>query len=206
MSSTADGAAAGPDGAPGAGAVQSATPRRDRSHWLYIAVIIAVVLGALVGGFFPETGVALKPVGDGFVDLIQMMISPVIFCTIVLGIGSIAKAATVGRVGLLALVYFIGMSTFALAIGLVVGNLINPGSGLDVDTTYDAPEGSEGGTVGFLLDLIPTTLVSPLTGDSVLSTLFVALLVGTVLLVGLLNYVPALALGPVVEHLMLWKS
>ena len=152
--------------------------RRDKTHFLYIAVIAAVVLGALVGGFFPEVGRSLKPLGTAFVELIKMMISPVIFCTIVLGIGSVRKAAQVGRVGGLALAYFLTMSTFALAIGLVVGNLIDPGSGLEVDTAYEAPEGKEGGTVGFLLDLIPTTLVSPLTGDSVLSTLFVALLVG----------------------------
>ena len=154
------------------------TQRRDRTHFLYIAVIAAVVAGALVGGFFPELGKALKPLGTGFVNLIKMMISPVIFCTIVLGIGSVRKAAQVGRVGGLALAYFLTMSTFALAIGLVVGNLIQPGAGLVASTTYTAPEAAEGGTVGFLLDLIPTTLVSPLTGESVLSTLFVALLIG----------------------------
>jgi aerobic C4-dicarboxylate transport protein len=119
---------------PAAAAVTSR--RHDRSHWLYIAVIAAVVLGVAVGGLFPETGKALKPLGTGFVSLIKMMISPVIFCTIVLGIGSVRKAASVGKVGGLALGYFIGMSTFALAIGLVVGNLIQPGGGLSVDSTY----------------------------------------------------------------------
>ena len=129
-------------------------------------------------GGFPDLGVALKPLGEAFVDLIKMMISPVIFCTIVLGIGSVRQAAQVGRVGGLALGYFITMSTFALAIGLVVGNLVQPGSTLEVDGSYEAPEGESGGTTGFLLDLIPTTLVSPLVEESVLSTLFVALLVG----------------------------
>ncbi len=152
--------------------------RRDRTHFLYIAVIVAVVAGALVGGLFPDLGKALKPLGDAFVNLIKMMISPVIFCTIVLGIGSVRQAAKVGRVGGLALGYFITMSTFALAIGLVVGNLIQPGSGLNVTTTYKPPAAPEGGTVGFLLHLIPTTLVSPLVSESVLSTLFVALLIG----------------------------
>ncbi len=163
------------------GAPQVSTPaptRKDRTHLLYIAVIAAVVLGALVGGFFPDLGVALKPLGEAFVNLIKMMISPVIFCTIVLGIGSVRQAAQVGRVGGLALGYFITMSTFALAIGLVVGNLVQPGSSLEVDGSYEAPEGESGGTTGFLLDLIPTTLVSPLVEESVLSTLFVALLVG----------------------------
>ncbi|WP_275004288.1 cation:dicarboxylate symporter family transporter [Promicromonospora iranensis] len=156
------------------------TPRRrlDKSHYLYIAVIVAVVAGVIVGLASPATGVALKPLGEGFVDLIKMMISPVIFCTIVLGIGSIAKAATVGRVGGLALLYFLVMSTFALVIGLVVGNLLHPGEGLSITgTTYEA-EGEASSLVDFVLGIIPTTLVSPLTGESVLQTLFVALLVG----------------------------
>ncbi|MEU4363185.1 cation:dicarboxylase symporter family transporter [Promicromonospora sp. NPDC023987] len=156
------------------------TPRRrlDKSHYLYIAVIVAVVAGVIVGLASPDTGVALKPLGTGFVALIKMMISPVIFCTIVLGIGSIAKAATVGRVGGLALLYFLAMSTFALVIGLVVGNVLHPGQGLSIaDASYEA-EGEAETLVDFALGIIPTTLVSPLTGDSVLQTLFVALLVG----------------------------
>jgi len=151
--------------------------RRDRSHWLYIAVIAAVVLGALVGGFFPDAGSSLSVLGEAFVRLITMMISPVIFCTIVLGIGSVRAAATVGKVGVLALVYFVAMSTFALAIGLVVGNFVHPGDGLQVQGTYEPPAG-EAEEGGFLLNLIPTTLVSPLVQEQVLSTLFVALLVG----------------------------
>lgn len=156
------------------------TPRRrfDRSHYLYLAVIVAVVAGVIVGLASPGTAVMLKPLGTGFVALIKMMISPVIFCTIVLGIGSIAKAATVGRVGGLALLYFLVMSTFALVIGLVVGNVLHPGQGLSVaGASYEA-EGEAESLVDFALGIIPTTLVSPLTGDSVLQTLFVALLVG----------------------------
>ena len=104
----------------------------DKSHYLYIAVIAAVSSGPW-WLLFPEFAKSLKPLGDGFIKLIKMMIGPVIFCTIVLGIGSIAKAATVGKVGGLALGYFMVMSTFALAIGLVVGNLIHPGEGLKLD-------------------------------------------------------------------------
>ena len=153
-------------------------PKRDRTHYLYIAVIIAVVLGAAVGIIAPDLGVALKPIGSGFVDLIKMMISPIIFCTIVLGIGAIKQAAKVGKVGGLALGYFLIMSTFALAIGLVVGNLVQPGAGLDL-AAGEAPETTEAeSTTEFLLGIIPETLVSPLVGDSVLQTLFVALLVG----------------------------
>ena len=92
--------------------------KKDRTHWLYISVIIAVGLGIAVGLVFPEVGKALKPLGTGFVNLIKMMIAPVIFCTIVLGIGAIRQAAQVGRIGGLALGYFIAMSTVALAIGL----------------------------------------------------------------------------------------
>ncbi|MBG6217999.1 aerobic C4-dicarboxylate transport protein [Arthrobacter sp. CAN_A6] len=161
----------------------SATPRKkvDKTHYLYIAVIAAVILGAILGLVAPELAIALKPLGTGFIALIKMMIAPIIFCTIVLGIGSIAKAATVGKVGGLALGYFMLMSTFALAIGLVVGNLIDPGEGLDIGaSTYEAPATDEAadGTVGFLLGIIPTTLLSALTGPSILQTLFVALLVG----------------------------
>ncbi|MCC9175113.1 cation:dicarboxylate symporter family transporter [Arthrobacter sp. zg-Y179] len=155
--------------------------KRDRTHFLYIAVIAAVVLGAVLGLLAPEFAKSLKPLGTGFINLIKMMIAPVIFCTIVLGIGSIAKAATVGKVGGLALGYFIIMSTFALAIGLVVGNLIHPGEGLDLEASSGAapaaPEEGEGMT-GFLLSIIPTTLLASLTGESILQTLFVALLVG----------------------------
>jgi aerobic C4-dicarboxylate transport protein len=154
-------------------------PKKDRTHYLYIAVIVAVVLGVLVGYFFPDFGKSLKPLGDGFVNLIKMMISPVIFCTIVLGVGAIRAAATVGKVGGLALAYFLTMSTVALAIGLVVGNIVQPGEGLDLagaTGAYEAPEAES--TTEFLLGIIPTTLFSPLVSDSVLSTLFVALLVG----------------------------
>src|ERR1700752_2904462 len=104
--------------------------RRDRTHWLYIAVIVAVLARIAVGIVAPEVGKDVGFLGTMFVSLIKMMIAPVIFCTIVLGIGSGRKAATVGKVGGLAFVYFLVMSTFALAIGLVVGNLIHPGSGM----------------------------------------------------------------------------
>ncbi|MET0589687.1 MAG: cation:dicarboxylase symporter family transporter [Naasia sp.] len=150
----------------------------DKNHYLYLSVIVAVIAGATVGLVAPEAGVALKPLGDGFVSLIRMMIAPVIFCTIVIGVGSIAKAATVGKIGGLALGYFIVMSTFALAIGLVVGNLLHPGEGLDISGTTFEVEAEPKTTTEFLLGIIPTTLLSPLTGESVLQVLFVALLVG----------------------------
>jgi aerobic C4-dicarboxylate transport protein len=152
--------------------------RRDRTRYLYLAVIVAVLAGILVGLVAPDVGKSLKPLGTGFVNLIKMMISPIIFCTIVLGIGSVRQAAKVGKVGGLALGYFLIMSTVALAIGLLVGNLLHPGSGLDL-TAGKVPDTSKSeGTVDFLLGIIPTTLFSALTNSQVLQTLLVALLVG----------------------------
>src|SRR3954466_6955003 len=114
--------------------VSAPTPqrRRDRTHWLYLAVIAAVALGIAVGLVFPEFATSLKWLGTAFVGLIKMLIAPVIFCTIVLGIGSIRQAAKVGKVGGLALGYFLITTTVALAVGLVVGNLLHPGSGLQL--------------------------------------------------------------------------
>jgi aerobic C4-dicarboxylate transport protein len=152
--------------------------KKDRSHYLYVAVIVAVIAGIVVGLVAPDVGKALKPLGTGFVNLIKMMISPVIFCTIVLGVGSIRQAAKVGKVGGLALLYFIAMSTFALFVGLLVGNILQPGAGLHMSAGAQAPGSKAASTTEFLIGIIPTTLVSPLVGDMVLQTLFVALLIG----------------------------
>ncbi len=162
----------------------TAKVKRDRTHWLYIAVIIAVVAGVIVGLVAPEVGKDVGVLGTMFVSLIKMMIAPVIFCTIVLGIGSVRKAATVGKVGGLAFVYFLAMSTVALAIGLLVGNLIQPGEGLNITATASkgaalAEKAHEsGGTMAFIEGIIPTSLLSSLTEGNVLQALFVALLVG----------------------------
>ena len=158
--------------------------RRDRTHWLYIAVIVAVVAGVIVGLLAPEVGKSVGILGTMFVSLIKMMIVPVIFCTIVLGIGKVRAAATVGKVGGLAFVYFLVMSTVALAIGLVVGNLLSPGTGLNLSATSDkgaalAETAHEaGGLMDFIEGIIPTSLFSSLTAGNVLQALFVALLVG----------------------------
>jgi aerobic C4-dicarboxylate transport protein len=170
-------AASNPQTAPAAPA------KRDRTHFLYIAVIVAVLLGIAVGFIAPGVAEQLKPLGTGFVNLIKMMITPIIFCTIVTGVGSIRSAAKVGKLGGLALTYFIAMSFVALAIGLVVGNILHPGAGMHLtDATKDvghtqAATASEG-LVDFLLGIIPTTLASAFTEGVVLQTLFVALLVG----------------------------
>lgn len=159
------------------------TARADRTRWLYLAVIVAVGLGVAVGLIAPAAASQLKPLGTGFIALVKMLISPIIFCTIVLGIGSVRQAARVGRIGGLALGYFLTMSTFALAIGLVVGNLIKPGTGLDLTTEVaglgkGAVPAEAGTAVEFLLEIIPKTLLSALTEGSVLQTLVLALLVG----------------------------
>jgi aerobic C4-dicarboxylate transport protein len=164
---------------------RTAGQRRDRTHWLYVAVIVAVVAGVVVGLIAPGVGTDLSVLGTMFVNLIKMMIAPVIFCTVVLGIGSVAKAVTVGRIGGLAFGYFMVMSTFALAIGLVVGNLLHPGDGLKL-TESMAAKGTQlaeksqasGGVVDFVTEIIPKTLFSALTTGNVLQALFVALLVG----------------------------
>ena len=160
-----------------------AAATRDRTHYLYLAVVGAVGLGILLGFAAPGVAVELKPLGTGFVDLIKMMISPIIFCTIVLGVGSVRKAAKVGAVGGLSLGYFLVMSTMALGIGLVVGNILEPGSTLHLtDATRDAGAQQAGGdsmtTAEFLLHMIPTTMMSAFTEGDIIQTLLIALLVG----------------------------
>ncbi|MBX5482159.1 MAG: cation:dicarboxylase symporter family transporter [Myxococcaceae bacterium] len=154
-------------------------PRRDRSHYLYVSVLVAAALGVGVGFVAPEFAQSLKPLGTGFVKLVKMMISPIIFTTLVLGVGSVRKAATIGRLGVLALVYFLAMSTVALAIGLVVGNFLHPGTGMHLKEAFHSGAANEGkGTVDFLLGIIPETLISALTSGEVLQTLLVSLVVG----------------------------
>ncbi|MGN9760705.1 cation:dicarboxylate symporter family transporter [Streptomyces sp. SD31] len=171
-------AAKSPDTAPAA-----PVAKRDRTHYLYIAVIIAVALGITVGLVAPDFAVELKPIGTGFVNLIKMMISPIIFCTIVLGIGSVRKAAKVGAVGGIAMGYFLAMSLVALGIGLVVGNILEPGTGLQItdaikNAGHEQVDAEAKDTTEFLLSLIPTTMVSAFTSETVLQTLLVALLAG----------------------------
>ena len=148
-------------------------------------MLVAVAVGVVVGLLAPSVGRSVGVLGTMFVDLIKMIITPVIFCTIVLGIGSLRKAATVGKVGGLALVYFVTMSTFALAIGLVVGNLLHPGANLHVSEDMSGRAGElaeqahgEGGLLEFIQSIIPDTLFSALTSGNVLQTLFLALITG----------------------------
>jgi aerobic C4-dicarboxylate transport protein len=163
---------------PSTAAQPVAEPKKDRTHYLYVAVIVAVALGIAVGFIAPEFAKQLKPIGTGFVNLIKMMISPVIFCSIVIGVGSVRSAAQVGKVGSIALIYFIAMSTVALAIGLIVGNIIHPGEGLNLAAGKAPAAAEKTTTADFLLHIIPETLFSSLTSGVVLQTLLVALLIG----------------------------
>src|SRR5262249_56464820 len=128
-----------------AAASRASAPAKPHRPWytvLYIQVLIAIAIGILIGHYFPKTGTALKPLGDGFISLIKMMIAPVIFCTVVHGIGSMSDLKKVGRVGIKTLFYFEAVSTLALAIGLLVGRTLQPGKGFDIDpSSLDAGPG-----------------------------------------------------------------
>jgi aerobic C4-dicarboxylate transport protein len=164
--------------------------QRDRQPWytvLYVQVIIAIILGVLVGYYFPVTGEALKPLGDGFIALIKMMIAPVIFCTIVHGIASMSDLKKVGRVGLRALLYFEVVSSVALVIGLIIGELVRPGSGFNVDpATLDTTavasyvaRAKEEGIVAHLLAIIPLdSFFGALARGDILQVLLVSILSG----------------------------
>ena len=130
---------------------------------LYIQVLIAIALGILLGYFFPNVAIPMKPLGDGFIALIKMMIAPVIFCTVVHGIASMSDLKKIGRIGLKTLIYFEVVSTVALAIGLLVGELLHPGAGFNIDpSTLDpkdvasfATRAKQESLVGHLLAIIP---------------------------------------------------
>jgi aerobic C4-dicarboxylate transport protein len=153
---------------------------------LYVQVLAAIVLGALLGHFWPATGEAMKPLGDAFIKLVKMIIGPVIFVTIATGIAGMPKLAAVGRVFGKAMVYFLTFSTLALVVGLVVAHVVQPGAGMHIDpATLDAGlvQGYVGkshdlSATGFLLDAIPATLLSAFTGDNILQVLLVSVLFG----------------------------
>jgi aerobic C4-dicarboxylate transport protein len=159
-------------------------PRRKRLyHHLYFWVLLGIVAGAVVGVVNPDLGVALKPLADGFVKLIRMLIAPIIFTTIVVGVASLGNLSKAGRLGVKALGYFIGMTLLALAIGLVVINLLQPGAGLNVTPdpgdaaeTLASVEETEPGVVNFLLHIIPDTFAGAFTEGEIIQALFVALL------------------------------
>ena len=153
---------------------------------LYVQVITAVVIGVLLGHFYPHLGEAMKPLGDGFIKLIKMIIAPIIFCTVVIGIAGMEDMKKVGKTGGLALLYFEIVSTIALIVGLVLVNVLKPGAGMNIDPTtldtkaiaaYTGP-GKMTGTVDFLLNVIPTTVVDAFAKGEILQVLLIAVLFG----------------------------
>src|SRR6058998_3219175 len=108
-------------------------PRKPIYRMLYVQVLTAIVLGVVLGVFYPATGEAMKPLGDGFIKLIKMIIAPVIFCTVVVGIAGMESMKTVGKTGGYALLYFEAVSTLALIVGLVIINVLQPGAGMNID-------------------------------------------------------------------------
>src|SRR6202166_3382443 len=167
-------------------AVRPATARQPWYSILYVQVLIAIALGILIGYFYPDLGKALKPLGDGFIALIKMMIAPVIFCTVVHGISSMGDLKRVGRVGLKALIYFETVSTVALAIGLIVGEVLQPGHGFNIDPASIDPKfvtayvtkAKEEGIVAHLLGIIPDSYFGALARGDLLQVLLISILSG----------------------------
>jgi aerobic C4-dicarboxylate transport protein len=163
-------------------------PSRNRPLYrsLYVQVLFAVTLGVCLGHFYPQLGTDMKPLGDGFIKLIKMIIAPIIFCTVVVGIAGMEDMKKVGKTGGLALLYFEVVSTLALVVGLVIVNLVQPGSGMHVDpatldtkgiAAYTAP-GKMQGTVDFLLNVIPTSVVDAFAKGEILQVLLFSVLFG----------------------------
>jgi aerobic C4-dicarboxylate transport protein len=153
---------------------------------LYLQVLVAIALGIALGHFVPETGAAMKPLGDGFIKLIKMIIAPIIFCTVVLGIAGMEDMKKVGKTGGLALIYFEVVSTIALIVGLIIVNVVQPGAGMNVDVktldtkgiaAYTGP-GKMGTTVDFLLNVIPTSVVDAFAKGDILQVLLFSVLFG----------------------------
>ncbi|RSU31770.1 C4-dicarboxylate transporter DctA, partial [Sphingomonas koreensis] len=167
-------------------------PQRRRGAWygqLYVQVLVAIAAGVSVGYFWPDAGASLKPLGDAFIKLVKMIIAPVIFLTLVTGIAGMTELKSVGRVAGKAFAYFLFFSTLALVVGLIVANTVQPGAGMNVDPAsldtgavkdYVA-KAHDSSIVGFLMAIIPTTLVSALTGESLLQVLLVSILFGIAL-------------------------
>jgi aerobic C4-dicarboxylate transport protein len=165
-------------------ATTAAVPHRPIYKHLYFQVLTAIVLGVLLGHFYPQLGEQMKPLGDGFIKLIKMLIAPIIFCTVVHGIASMEDLKKVGRVGLKALIYFEVVTTLALIVGLVVVNALQPGAGMNVDPktidtrsiqVYTTKAGQES-TVDFLMHVIPNTVVGAFAEGEILQVLFFAIL------------------------------
>ncbi len=168
-----------------------AIPQKKQKFYqiLYVQVVVAIVAGILLGHFYPDVGESLKPLGDAFIKIVKMIIAPVIFLTVVTGIAGMNQMGKLGRVVGKAMTYFLTFSTLALVVGLVVANVMKPGAGLNINPATLAAKDvakvsgfvektHDMSVVGFLMDIIPTTILSPLTEGSILQVLFVSVLFG----------------------------
>ncbi|MFL6715057.1 MAG: dicarboxylate/amino acid:cation symporter [Burkholderiaceae bacterium] len=153
---------------------------------LYLQVLFAIVIGVLLGHFYPESGTAMKPLGDGFIKLIKMIIAPIIFCTVVVGIAGMEDMKKVGKTGGLALLYFEIVSSIALVVGLAIVNLVRPGAGMNIEpasldtkgiAAYTGP-GKMQSTTDFLMNVIPSTVVDAFAKGEILQVLLFAVLFG----------------------------
>ena len=160
--------------------------RKPLYRSLYVQVLLAILIGVLLGHFYPESGAAMKPLGDGFIKLIKMIIAPIIFCTVVVGIAGMEDMKKVGKTGGLALLYFEIVSSIALVVGLVIVNLVKPGVGMNIDpasldtkgiAAYTEP-GKMQSTTDFLLNVIPNTVVDAFAKGEILQVLLFAVLFG----------------------------
>ncbi len=166
---------------------QSQPPKKQKFYQiLYLQVIFAIVAGVLLGHFMPELGESLKPLGDAFIKIVKMIISPVIFLTVATGIAGMTNVGAVGRVTAKAMLYFLTFSTLALIVGMIVANIVQPGKGLNIDpaalesdkvASY-VEKAHDATIVDFFMNIIPKTLISPLVGGDILQVLFVAVLFG----------------------------
>jgi aerobic C4-dicarboxylate transport protein len=161
-------------------------PKKPLYQSLYFQVITAIVIGVLLGHFYPATGAAMKPLGDGFIKLIKMIIAPIIFCTVVVGIAGMEDMKKVGKTGGLALLYFEIVSSIALVVGLVIINLVKPGVGMNIDVStldtkgiaaYTEP-GKMATTTDFLLNVIPSTVIDAFAKGEILQVLLFAVMFG----------------------------
>lgn len=164
-------------------------PSTTNKKWykiLYVQVLIAIVIGIGLGYFYPSLGEKMKPLGDGFISLIKMIIAPVIFITVTTGIAAMSDLKKIGRVAGKSFIYFFTFSTLALILGLIVSNIVQPGKGLNINVATLNPQSiskyitqaHDSSLLNFILNIIPKTLVSPLGGDNILQVLLIAIMLG----------------------------
>jgi aerobic C4-dicarboxylate transport protein len=165
----------------------------SKSRWysqLYVQVLIGIVIGAAIGHFEPQFGAKLQPFADGFIKLIKMLLAPIIFGTVVVGIAKMGSIKEVGRIGVKALLYFEILSTIALVIGLIVANIAKPGAGMNINATtldasaiakYSQAATEQGGTIDFFLNIIPSTFIGAFSNGVMLQVILISVLMGVAL-------------------------